>query len=386
MLRASASGGGGTQGPTTFTAPVEIDSPAVGTKELILKNFASQTANALEVQNSSGTAYVTVGPDTLAGDSATKNWLNITGTFPTTSSAAVNGVNWTMTGAGSSSVAQRGLFISLVAGYTGSSATVGAFVQNALAGTGATGFGTIANYGANTNSIAVGAGHNVGNGMTASGSTTLNMGGIGRAVTTASTLSVGLAGLALTGTTNVAGFFGLMSTAPTLASSAALIADNGAVAANIVDFRDNGSSVLVVGDGGPMVQTDLANTSAFKFQSYVSNSAEAGSITRVAQTAVVTFNTTSDETLKIDRGYSDLNAATDRVMAYRVHDFEWKASPGTIFRNPMARETYASNKDPMLVQPGQGKSPWSINMSGFIPDILMAVQNLQKQVNEMRVV
>lgn len=153
---------------------------------------------------------------------------------------------------------------------------------------------------------------------------------------------------------------------------------------NLLNIKVDGNSTLSVGKFGTTTITDNNNTSAFKFASFVSNGAEAGNVIRVGTTSAVVFTTTSDETLKNDLGHSDLNAATDRLMAYRIHDFEWKSSPGTVFRNPMARETYASNNDPMLVQPGQGKTPWAINMAGFVPDLIMSVQNLQKQVNELR--
>jgi len=72
---------------------------------------------------------------------------------------------------------------------------------------------------------------------------------------------------------------------------------------SLLSSTTSGSSAFVladtlwnVKDAGQQTITDkpAANTSAFKFLSFVSNSAEAGSITRVGTTAVVTYNTTSD--------------------------------------------------------------------------------------------
>ena len=122
--------------------------------------------------------------------------------------------------------------------------------------------------------------------------------------------------------------------------------------------------------------TDAGNTSAFKFHSFVSNAAECGNIIRVAQTSVVTFTTTSDSTLKNIKGDADRSAATNRIMAHRMRDFEWKDSPGLVFRGPIAQEAYEVDNHPMLVHPGEGKSPWGINMSGYIPDLIMTAQHL----------
>lgn len=60
---------------------------------------------------------------------------------------------------------------------------------------------------------------------------------------------VGVVGQALGGNTNVAGFFGLRSTPPTF-TTAALICDNGAVAAPVQIWRDNGTAVWTMIDGG----------------------------------------------------------------------------------------------------------------------------------------
>lgn len=119
---------------------------------------------------------------------------------------------------------------------------------------------------------------------------------------------------------------------------------------------------------------DGTNTSGYKFVSFVSNSAEAGNVIRVGTTAAVVFTTTSDRDLKNVKGASDLNAAADRIMSYRMRDFEWKSQPGTIFCGPVAQEVYAVNRDQMLVTPGKGTTPWSVNMVGFIPDLIMMAQ------------
>lgn len=60
---------------------------------------------------------------------------------------------------------------------------------------------------------------------------------------------IGVVGQALGGDTNVAGYFGLQSSAPTFAS-AALMADNGSTVSDIFVARDNGTPVFTIADGG----------------------------------------------------------------------------------------------------------------------------------------
>ena len=92
----------------------------------------------------------------------------------------------------------------------------------------------------------------------------------------------------------------------------------------------SGSSAFVladtlwnVKDAGQQTITDkpAANTSAFKFLSFVSNSAEAGSITRVAQTSAVTYNTTSDYRLK--KNQASLTGSGEFIDALKPKTWEW---------------------------------------------------------------
>jgi hypothetical protein len=106
-------------------------------KGLVVQGAASQSANLLELQNSSGTAYVTVGPPTLSGSSTTSNFFNVTGTLPSTLSDTCKAVNFQITTAGSSAQQINGLNLNLLPGYTGSSETYGMAVVNSVVGTAA---------------------------------------------------------------------------------------------------------------------------------------------------------------------------------------------------------------------------------------------------------
>lgn len=234
------------------SAVMQVNSAGVGNKGLVVQGFSGQTGNLFEVQNSSGTAYVTAGPPTLTGGSTTSNFLNVTATLPTVLTAEADGVNFQITSAGSSSQGVVAFKAFLLAGYTGSAYTVGSFVNNLVAGTG-TGSWTLgnANYGTSGQTLGIATGHNIGNSAAAGGSSSLNIAGLNTAffTTNSPAINVGSASLALNATVNVGGFFGLMATAPTL-TSAALIADNGATSSPPFLARVNGTAKFEIDANG----------------------------------------------------------------------------------------------------------------------------------------
>ena len=137
---------------------------------------------------------------------------------------------------------------------------------------------------------------------------------------------------------------------------------------------------ITIAAAGQITFTDPNNVSAFAFHTYVSNAATAGSITRVAQTNAVTFNTTSDARHKNVFGQADAESAKKRIMAHKMREFEWKDYPGTRFIGPVAQEAYEVDPNPMLVRKGGDdalNSPWSVNMSGYVPDLILTVQSLE---------
>lgn len=198
------------------------------------------------------TSSLQLGGVALPGDAVDKNWLNITGAFPTTNTAQLQGVRINIASAGSVDQRQRAVDVALSVGYTGPNMTVALGGSNTAAGTATAGWtGANANYGGYWTAGGTGAGHNVAMQASSSGSSVLNLASFGRSTSSTNTpaLNVGVAGHALNGTVNVAGYFGLRNAAPTL-TSAALIADNGAEAAPIFLARDNGTDVFTIADGG----------------------------------------------------------------------------------------------------------------------------------------
>ena len=256
---------GGTAALTYATSATHLTATAqtATDKTLVVKGAASQTANLFEAQNSSGTAHFYVGADTLAGDSAAKNFLNLTATMPATMTATTNAINLNITTAGSSSSSPNGINFTYGAGYTGNSSVAAIAVVNSVAGTGATyaASGATAGYRPATynvcgqfNTNATTSGINTAVRGMASNSSIANYSGWFTSGSSGNTpaLNVGTASFALNATTNCAGFFALAdygTSAPTF-SNAALIADNGATTGDIINARDNGTTVFEIIDGG----------------------------------------------------------------------------------------------------------------------------------------
>ena len=151
-----------------------------------------------------------------------------------------------------------GLNVTVNAGYTGSSYSRAIIAIHNSAGVGtdlrlATSSASPAtNAGGNMFALATTTGTNVGNFGAAEGGNK-NFGLIGKAtIDKTNAINIGIAGFArqtLGTPILVGGFFGLMYTEPTYVS-AALLVDNGSVAAPIIIARDNGTEVFRVGDGG----------------------------------------------------------------------------------------------------------------------------------------
>lgn len=216
--------------------------------------------------STAGRSILTI-QDTISGSSATSNFLNVTGTFANSASAAmyglyfhltapsttgafpINGIRLSLDYNGAFSETQTaGIVVTNVAtnsggaspfalavtteptsvGIYGSGPYVGAGVYGAVVGgsTGARGAGVIGKVIGNANTA-----NGFGGIFTAQGST-----GAGE--------NIGLAAVLAGATSDTQG----LATLP--ATDVALLADNGSVAANIFEARDNGTAVFTIADGG----------------------------------------------------------------------------------------------------------------------------------------
>lgn len=181
------------------------------------------TCNPASVVNgtatTAGRSILTI-RDTISGSSATSNFINITGAFPATLSANANGA------------------------YVSVAADNDAWIQTGLYST-VTGTGPVSG-------AALGLW-----GEAAAASSAYNFGVAGSA-SGAGTTSVGVIGRAYAGTNRIGGYFALANQNPP-ATSAGIVVDNATQPVNIAEFRDNGTAVLTVADGGGTTTTGVWN-------------------------------------------------------------------------------------------------------------------------------
>ena len=225
---------------------------------LLARAAAAQTANLFEAQNSSGTAYVKIGPPTLTGLSYDTNFLTVSGTMPASPIAGYAGVYFNITPAGSHTGSQEALSVTLNAGFTGNASTSGISTGNSTAGT----VKDLPNFGGNrgvrASATATTAGANYGVvGFSHSGDLSVGVAGYaGWIAHKASSVYIGVVGYGSNtdGTSKqLGGYFTLAPVAagstPTF-TSAALMCDNSATVDPIFVARDNGTNVFTIGDGG----------------------------------------------------------------------------------------------------------------------------------------
>lgn len=243
----------------TSTVPLIAPVGAVGTPSYTFTGLTTDGLYSLGSGSigvsSAGVNVATFG--TPSGASATSNLLTINGPL-TPVSATTTGVSVSVTGAGSAAFAIRGMNTSINAGYTGGASVEAYRATNASATTGAISWASAtgdATASGGVSGIATGSatGYKFGVSGYAAQSSVLNIGGRFNAVSGSNspTTNIGVVGQGLNGGTASVGVFGYLGTAaPSFGASAAGLFDNGALAANILDARDNGTSVVTITDGG----------------------------------------------------------------------------------------------------------------------------------------
>jgi hypothetical protein len=166
----------------------------------------------------------------------------------------------------------------------------------------------------------------------------------------------------------------------------------------ILDVSGNLLVGTTTANGRVAVDTDLAvyngmsvkNTgttygaSSLFFRFLNSSGVTAGSIQHTAVTTT-NYSTTSDARLKESKGISNDTSVIDNTV---VHDFIWKAD-GSTDRGVFAQEAHAvkpravSVGSDELTEDGNIKTPWSVDYSKFVPDLIVYCQQLKKQVVEL---
>jgi len=211
-------------------------------------------ANLVYDDSGAGNGVTTV-RKSPSGASALSNYLLIEGTLPSTLTTQTEGVLFNITPAGSSAQGIFAFETILQSGWNGDAGSAAIYGLNTAAGVSdwSDGFGAgSGNRGVfgQVGSVTVGANFGV-VGQSAGGAHSVGVYGSSQA-TNDNAANIGVAGTAVGAGTNqvrVAGYFGLVAAVPTFVD-AAIIADNGAVAAPIAIWRDSGTEVGRIGDGG----------------------------------------------------------------------------------------------------------------------------------------
>lgn len=229
---------------TADSAALYVDN---GSQGVSIAQFRTAGGLTLDMQ-SSGRLVHTVAVN--IADSSTA--ISSTADMPTITTGVTNAVSFNFTGRGSSANRQTSLNVQLNAGFSGAASSSGGRFLNGSAATLTTISSVNSNQGVTSTCNGTTAGTNQGiQGIAANGD--ISIGASGTAITTKNSgTNIGVIGLALnagTTPTILGGYFGLQSANPTFAS-AALMCDNGAIAADIFVARDNGTAKFSIVDGG----------------------------------------------------------------------------------------------------------------------------------------
>ena len=220
--------------------------------------FWDDANNRLGIGTATPAAKLSVVAGTLTG---TTRAIENTATLAATPGGTATAEQLTVTSAGSAATNQIAHRITLNAGFTGAAATRTVLIENFALGTLTTALTSgDCNFGIDSNCVGDGPGHRVGfSGRAGGGAVTIGTRGRATAGDKASATYIGAFGQARNqgaGAIRVGGFFGLSAAvdeagmvAPTLVDCAAIF-DNDTVAAPIALFRDNGTVVMCVIDGG----------------------------------------------------------------------------------------------------------------------------------------
>ena len=137
------------------------------------------------------------------------------------------------------------------------------------------------------------------------------------------------------------------------------------------------------GTGGLKLYNPSNNTGSKVARFFGWDGSETGSISTYVN--LTTYAVSSDARLKEDLGVSVDGSVIDRLT---IRDFRWKAS-GQIDKGVFAQEaqivkpTSVIEGSDELTEHGTLATPWSVDYSKFIPDIIVHAQQLKKRVEEL---
>ncbi len=171
-----------------------------------------------------------------------------------------------------------------------------------------------------------------------------------------------------------AGLFGIGIVVPTtkLHVSQSSAGSNTATIENLAGGATN--HVLLVKGG------DNSTTGSKLITFQRPDATEIGNITQNAA-ATIAYNTTSDKTLKENIEESTIGLSTLRKLEVKEYNFI-KDQNKTRMQGLLAQDVYQIYKDPVTV--GNENSAWQIDYSKFSPILIKSVQDLDKEVQELK--
>ena len=130
-----------------------------------------------------------------------------------------------------------------------------------------------------------------------------------------------------------------------------------------------------------LVISESANFTSTVFANFNLGSSVIGSISRVAATSAVVYNTTSDERLKSN--ISDANPVLDKLMEVKVRQFDWKEGDLHQEAGFIAQEL-APILSGIVTQGKTDEEVWQLDYARLTPYLVKAIQEQQAMFTELK--
>jgi len=159
-----------------------------------------------------------------------------------------------------------------------------------------------------------------------------------------------------------------------LANGALVLGDTSVVASSFAGVKFNGA--LFNGFG----LNDSSATTGAGYVYFQSNGTTIGSITRVAATSAVAYNTTSDQRLK--ENIVDAPAASSLIDDIQVRSFNWK-SDGSHQRYGFIAQELVAVAPEAVHQPSDPDEMMGVDYSKLVPMLVKEIQSLRQRVAQL---
>jgi hypothetical protein len=150
-----------------------------------------------------------------------------------------------------------------------------------------------------------------------------------------------------------------------------VVGDTAAVASSLSGVKFNGGLYNGLG------LNDSSATSGAGYIYFQSNGTTIGSITRVAATSAVAYNTTSDQRLK--ENIQDAASASDLIDAIQVRQYNWK-SDGSHQRYGFIAQELVDIAPEAVHQPTDSDEMMGVDYSKLVPMLVKEIQSLRQRL------